>query len=174
MKSEEENVFARFYDKVIKTDRVKENNMPVFEECTYIEIAIPDDRDVVNRRADQEDIDRFPAEYNRYLNNKKKMIEGTPLNQFSFLTAIQMENCRYFGIETVEELAGLDEDKAKTMGISDERLAAETFLENAKSFAEKEQKYEKEIEELKAENEKLKAEIEALKTPKEDKKTSNK
>jgi len=183
MSNEEENLMVRFYDKVIKTDDVRENNMPVFIERTYIEIRIPDDRDVVNRPADKEDMERFPTEYRRYLNNKKKAINGTPLNQYSFLTAIQAENCKYLGIETVEELAELSDDKVQAFDLLNERTAARTFLENAKGFTAKEEQYKTAIEELRTQNEELKAEVEklnaeiaALKTAKtkEEKKTSNK
>ena len=163
MDNKEENVFARFYDKVIKTDRIKENNMPIFEEKTYIEIRITDDNDVVDRVAEDDDKARFPVQYQRYVNSKKNKQDGTPLNQFSFLTAIQLENCRYCNIETVEQLASISDDKAKFFDLLNEKAAAKRFLENAKGFSEKERKYKDIIEELKAENEKLKSEIEALK-----------
>lgn len=166
MNNQEENVFARFYDKVIKTDRVKENNMPIFEEKTYIEIRITDDNDIVDRVADDNDKERFPAQYQHYINSKTIKQDGTPLNQYSFLTAIQLENCRYCNIETIEQLASISDDKAKFFDLFDEKAAAIKFLENAKSFSEKESKYNEIIEELKAENEKLKNEIKALKDQK--------
>lgn len=181
MSNKEENVFARFYDRVIKTDKIKENDMPVFEEQLYIEIRIKDDNDVVDRVAEPEDKIRFPEEFARYKNMKEAKQEGTPLNQFSFLTAVQLESCKFRGIETVELLANLSDEQANSLGLIDERTAAKTFLDNAKSFSEKESKFRGEIAELKAENEKLKAEveelnaeIETLKAAKEDKKTSNK
>lgn len=166
MNNQEENVFATFYDKVIKTDQVKENGMPIFEEKTYIEIRITDDNDVVNRLAEDDDKIRFPTAYQRYLNSKNHKQDGTPLNQYSFLTAIQLANCRCCSIETVEQLATISDDKAKFFDLLDERAAAKKFLENAKSFSEKEQKFKDEIEELKVENEKLRDEIKALKDKK--------
>jgi len=168
MNTQEENVFARFYDKVVKTDSFKENNMPIFEEKTYIEIRITDDNDIVDRIAEDSDKERFPAEYQHYVNSKKIKQEGTPLNQYSFLTAIQLENCRYCNIETVEQLASISDDKAKIFDLFDEKMAANQFLENAKSFSEKELKFKEQIEELKAENEKLRDEIEALKNTNKD------
>lgn len=172
--SNEENVFARFYDRVIKTDKVQENDMPVFEERVYVEIRIKDDNDVVNRLAEEADKVRFADAYARYQNAKEKKQDGTPLNQFSFLTAIQLESCKFRGVETVEALADLSDEQANALGLIDERLAAKTFLDNAKSFSEKENKFRGEIEELKAENEKLKSEIEALKSAKGAEKASNK
>lgn len=158
----EEGVFARFYDRAVRTGKVLENGLPEFVSKTYIEIRVRDNNDIVDRKAEKEDEMRFPVEYNRYLLEKKQMENGTPLTQFAFLDVVQLEACKYRGVFTVEMLAGLDDDKAQTIGLVEEKDLAKRFLEVSKNnqaiddFAKKERKY-------KAEIKKLKEEIEALK-----------
>lgn len=158
----EDGVFARFYNRAIKTDNVKENGLPEFVNRVYVEIRIRDNNDVVDRRATKEDFERFPVEYNRFMLEQKQIESGTPLNQFAFLDAAQLENCKYRGVFTVETLAGLDDDKVKLLGLTEERELAKKFVEISKNnqaindFSKKEKKYKDEIKKLKEEIARLK------------------
>lgn len=158
----EDGVFARFYNKAVKTGNTKENGLPEFKNKVYVEIRIRDNNDVVDRKADEEDFARFPIEYNRFLLEQKQIENGTPLTQFAFLDAVQLESCKFRGIFTVEMLAGLDEDKAKLMGLVDEKELAQKFIDISKNnqaiseFAKKEKKYQNEIKKLKEEIARLK------------------
>lgn len=152
---QEKGVYAEFYDKPIKTDEVKENGLPVFKNVCYVKIQLKDNRDVFDQRATQEYIHRFPVEYNRYLLSKKAMEDGTPLNQFSFLSSAQIEGCKFHGIFTVETLAGLSDEHTAALNLFDERAAAKKFIAFSKNnatiteFAKKEKEYKMEIARLK-------------------------
>lgn len=158
----EEGVFARFYNRAVKTGNVKENGLPEFVNRVYVEIRIRDNNDVVDRKATQEDFSRFPVEYNRFMLEQKQIESGTPLNQFAFLDAVQLENCKFRGVFTVEMLSSLDDDKAKLLGLTEEKELANKFLEISKNnkkiddFAKKEKKYKDEIKALKEEIARLK------------------
>jgi hypothetical protein len=91
------------------------------------------------------------------------MKDGTPLNQFAFLSVPQLEACDKRGILTVEDLAKLSDEQAKELSLIDERNCAVKFLEMAKNNAII-AKYEDEIKVLKQENEALKDKIKALET----------
>ena len=127
--NKDEGVFARFYDKYEKTDEVNENGLPIFEPNTWVEIKMRDCSDVVDTRALREHINRFPQAYNLYLTRKEKLKEGTPLNMFAFLNPAQIECCDIRGIYTVEALAGLDNEKALSIGLTEESELARKFIE---------------------------------------------
>ncbi len=151
----EKNVAARFYDKAVKTNEVAKNGLPVFKNVTYIEIRLKDNStEVFNQPATNEKIRRFPKEYALYQLSKKQVENGTPLEQFAFLTAAEIATCKSRGVFTVEALAGLDIDKVQSLGLQDEHVLAEMFLEKSNNnkmlddFAKKEVEYERALEAL--------------------------
>ena len=151
----EKNVAARFYDKAVKTNEVAKNGLPVFKNVTYIEIRLKDNStEVFNQPATDEKIRRFPKEYALYQLSKKHVENGTPLEQFAFLTAAEIATCKSRGVFTVEALAGLDIDKVQSLGLQDEHVLAEMFLEKSNNnkmlddFAKKEVEYERALEAL--------------------------
>lgn len=151
----EKNVAARFYDKAVKTNEVAKNGLPVFKNVTYIEIRLKDNStEVFNQPVTDEKIRRFPKEYALYQLSKKQVENGTPLEQFAFLTAAEIATCKSRGVFTVEALAGLDIDKVQSLGLQDEHVLAEMFLEKSNNnkmlddFAKKEVEYERALETL--------------------------
>lgn len=149
---DEKNVAARFYDKAVKTSEVSENGLPIFKNVTYVEIRLKDNStEVFNQPATEEKIKRFPKEYALYKLSKEQAKDGTPLEQFSFLTAAEIATCKNRGIFTVEALAGLDFDKVNSLGLQNEHVLAQMFLEEAginvklKKFADREKEYQEKI-----------------------------
>lgn len=160
----EEGVAARFYDRSVKTSKIDDNGMPVFENVTYVEIRIKDNNtDVYDQPADKEKIRRFPLEYQRYQLERKQIKDGTPLNQFAFLDAAQIDTLKVRGIFTVETLAELPEEKAVQLNVVREHELAAKFLANAKDnkvlleWQEQEKTYQDEIKKLQEEIAALKA-----------------
>lgn len=154
-KETEKNVAARFYDKAVKTEEVAANGLPVFKNVTYIEIRLKDNStEIFNQPASTEKIKRFPREYALYQLSKKQVENGTPLDQFAFLTSAEIATCKSRGVFTVETLAGLDFDKVQSLGLQNEHVLAQMFLEKSENnkmlndFSKKELEYEKEIESL--------------------------
>lgn len=145
-----QNVFARFYDRSIKTDKIDENGVPVYDNVLYCEIRIKDNRDIYDQPATEEKIRLYPNEYAFYLKNKENKKEGTPIELFAFLDRSQVDNLKERGVDTLEELAAMEEDKAKLLAVSDEYHIAKRFLEMANNnqaaakFAEKEEEFNRE------------------------------
>lgn len=151
----EKNVAARFYDKAVKTSEVNENGLPIFKNVTYVEIRIKDNNtEVFNQPATEEKIKRFPKEYALYKLSKEQAKDGTPLEQFSFLSAAEIATCKARGVFTVEALAELDFAKVNSLGLQNEHVLAQMFLETSgdnlklKKFAEREKEYKSKIAEL--------------------------
>lgn len=154
-KSDESNVRARFYDKAVKTDKITINGLPIFKNVTYVEIKLKDNStEVFNQPASAEKIRRFPREYMMYQNAKKQIAQGTPLEQFAFLSAAELETCRSRGIFTVEALAELSAEKVQSLSLQNEHQLANLFLQNAQNnnqiaqFVQKEAEYKTKIEKL--------------------------
>lgn len=152
---DERNVAARFYDKAVKTDKVAANGMPIFKNITYVEIRLKDNStEVFNQPATEEKIKRFPREYALYKMAKEKIKDGTPLEQFAFLTAAEIETCKSRGLFTVEDLAALSKEKVQFLGLENEHNLAQKFVENAQNnkmvaeMAAKEKEYQRQIADL--------------------------
>ena len=167
--NDERNVSARFYDKAVKTAEVTANGLPIFKNVTYVEIRLKDNStEVFNQPATKEKISRFAKEYALYKLAKEQIKKGTPLDQFAFLTAAELETCKNRGIFTVEALAELSDDKVQTLGLQNEHKLAEIFINNSKNnkniaeIAKLKSKYETEIEKLSEENNILKQQIKDL------------
>ena len=152
---DERNVAARFYDKAVKTDKVAANGMPIFKNVTYVEIRLKDNStEVFNQPASEEKIKRFPREYALYKMAKEKIKDGTPLEQFAFLTAAEIETCKSRGLFTVEDLANLSKEKVQFLDLENEHDLAVKFMQKAqdnKIMAEmvaKEKEYKRQIADL--------------------------
>ena len=150
--NDEKNVAARFYDKAIKTNELSANGLPIFKNVTYVEIRLKDNNtEVFNQPASAEKIRRFPREYALYKMSKEQTKEGTPLEQFAFMSASEIATCQNRGIFTVEALAKLSADKVKSLNLQNEHKLACVFLRNAKNnsavadFAHREQAYQERI-----------------------------
>lgn len=175
-KNDDRNVSARFYDKAVKTTEVNDNGLPIFKNVTYVEIRLKDNNtEVFNQPANQDKIRRFPREYALYKMAKEQIKEGTPLEQFAFLTAAEVATCKNRGIFTVEALAELSAEKVQSLSLQNEYKLAKIFMQNAKKnnemadFARKESEYRDKIAEyiekfdiLSEENNILKQEIARL------------
>ena len=163
---DERNVAARFYDKAVKTEEKTAGGLPVFKNVTYVEIRLKDNStEVFNQPATPEKIKRFPREYALYCQSKAKIENGTPINQFAFLTAAEVATCQNRGIWTIEALAALAPQKALDLGLSDEVEKARLFSLAAKAqydattFAVKEKEYQSRISALQDEIAALKTNI---------------
>ena len=160
---QEDGVFFFFFDRAVKTKEVTEYGLPIFKNVTFVEIRIKDQFDVFDQPADDTYYKRFPIDYARYQLEKKAQTEGTPLKQFAFLDAAQLETCTFRGVFTVEQLAGLSDEKATELHLETEKDLANKFLDVQKDnkkindFAQKEKKYKEEIAKLKETIAKMKA-----------------
>ena len=116
--AQEKDVFARFYDRPVKTDKIGKNGMPVIENRTFVEIKMTNNTtEVYDQPATEDKVRRFPVEYQRYKLAQKQSAEGTPLEMFAFLDAAEIESLKMRGIFTVEALAALGKETAEKLDI---------------------------------------------------------
>ncbi len=165
----EDGVVARFYDRSVKTEEVTKDGFPVFKNVCFVEIRIKDNpSEIYDQPATKDKFERFPVAYARYQLMKKQVNEGTPLEQFAFLTAGEVESLKIRGIFTVEALAELEEEKAVELEISRERELAQKFLAASAHNSEiafwqkQEEKYRQTIAQLQNKIEQLQAQVKNL------------
>lgn len=159
----DDSILARFYDRAVKTGQFDHNGMPLFKTVCYCEIRIKDNTtEIFDQPASEEKIKRFPVEYARYQLSKKQTEDGTPLEQFAFLSVSEIESCKYRGVYTVEALAGLEDKHAQDLNLMSECELARKFIaanRNVKQsvdLKQQENDYQQEIDALKAEIAELK------------------
>lgn len=129
----EEGVSARFYDRTVKTERIDAQGFPVFAEVCFCEIRLKDNvSEIFDQPASIDKIRRFPREYALYQQQRRQAAEGTPLEQFAFLSKPEIEALKARGIYSVENLSALDDEKANALGIAKERAQARKFIEQAR------------------------------------------
>lgn len=111
---------------------------PIYVEKPYVMIMVPGDKDsIIDRPASQMDIDRFPTQYQRFLNKQdQKFGSGTPLTAVSFLTQAQAKELEFFNVYSVEQLANIPDVHAqKFMGFYRLKQLAEDFLKASREQA---------------------------------------
>lgn len=126
-------VFARFYDRYVKTGQMLKNGLPEYQSKLYVEIKVKDQYDVFDQPAEAQHIERFRESYEKYLREKEELKDGTPLSMFAFLDQSQIESCRFRGIYTVEKLGALNEADAQKLGLLKEKKLALKFLRSSKN-----------------------------------------
>jgi hypothetical protein len=84
----------------------------------FVRISIVGDPSIFEGRATQEHIQRFPKAWDAYRQGiAEAEPEGTPLTEVPGLTAEQARAYKAKGVRTAEELAGLSDIAAKSLGM---------------------------------------------------------
>ena len=115
----------------------KEGRM-VFRDVEYIQIMVPGDRDnILIRPAGEGDKRRFGKQYDDWKRtNREETLVGTPLDLWGRLSLSQIEEFRYIGVRTVEQLAELNDNAMLRMpGAAELKRKAQAFVQAAKDEA---------------------------------------
>ncbi|NBD11827.1 hypothetical protein [Corallococcus silvisoli] len=107
----------------------REEGRPISCDVEYIRIIVPgDNKNVVHRRANPQDRQRFAAQYAAYKAGESEALVGTRLKDWPVITRAQVENLAYFKVYTVEALAALSDESITRIG------PVRTLVERAQSF----------------------------------------
>lgn len=110
--------------------RSRDEGRPIFEMTEFIRIMVPGDKDtVIDRPANDFDRARFAERYERFKRGMAQ-VQGSPLSEEQWLSKAQTEELRFFGIVTLEQLAGMaDVHAGKFLGIQDLKRKALARME---------------------------------------------
>jgi hypothetical protein len=135
----DEKLAVRFFTKAMQdSDQTAIQGRPIFKEFDYIQIVIPGDRsNTIVRPISVQDVDRFQKQYDHWKRTKEEeMLQGTPLDAWGIMNLAQIEEYRYFGVRTIDQMATLSDDICgKIMGATPLKQRAIQFLALAKEGA---------------------------------------
>lgn len=154
----DEKVYAEFY---IHPKRNPQKSLDagrdIYEDTPYVKIMAAGDKDnIVQRPVRDTDKQRFPKQWQAFVNKEEQVQEGTPLAEWAGISRSQVEELKFYNIRTVEALANMpDSANANFMAIGALKQKAKAFMEDSRLMAP--------IERLNIENTNLRAEINKLK-----------
>jgi hypothetical protein len=136
----DKRLLVRFFVKPVENpSRSAAEGRKIFEERVFIHINVPGDRNnIVIRQMTDYDRARFAGAFKNWEANQRgdMPLNGTLLDVWPLVTLGMVEEFRYYGIRTVEQLAELRDDVIlKVPGWASLKSKAKTYLELAKAEA---------------------------------------
>lgn len=128
-----------FYTKAVFNAALsQEKGVRQYENQTWIKMHPPGERlNIIDRPVENGDKNRFPRQWNLFLQNKSQIPDGTPIDLLFANNPAIADNLRAFGVHTIQQCANLSAHAMDTigMGANDWKNMAKQYLENAKSGA---------------------------------------
>lgn len=158
-----DSTFPIFFSKEVEDKgRTKVEGRPIFKMVDYVEIIIPGDKNNRPKKpVSDEHKKRWPMQWQAYQSNQQEVIDGTPINQWAYLTPARVAELRAIGCRTIESVANFDETHIKRLGPDgfDLKRRAQQAL---KPQSDVEQELRSEVSVLESENKELKMTMEHL------------
>jgi hypothetical protein len=130
----DDRLYATFTVKpVFDQHSSNDKGRPIYMDRDFITIIVPGDKhSVVMRQARQQDIQRFPRQYEAYKQGKEEQQQGTPLGLMPWMSPGRVEEYKFFKIVTVEQLANAADEGGKNfMGFQQDKLKAKEYMDAA-------------------------------------------
>lgn len=125
-------VFTQFYQRtVLDPAASREAGRPKHVKAVFVKIQHPGERDTVDRQATEEDVHRFPKEFEAFEKGRGDIPEGTPLAVLFPDNPELVEDLKYFKLHTVEQMAALSDTQMQGVG-----MGAREWSRKAKAFIE--------------------------------------
>lgn len=138
----DKNLVVKFYLEALKDEaKSVEEGRPIFSDVEMVEIRVRGDRNnIVVRQARDDDRRRFRDAYVAFKDNKEIELTGTPLKEWPLISKSLVEELKYFGFYTVEQLSmASDSVCSKMAGLQTFKQKAILWLEMSKGGAPLEQ-----------------------------------
>lgn len=109
---------ATFYTHPVQNKhKSRIEDRPIFDPVPYVKIVSPgDNKSVVDREVQDADKKRWPNAWRRFEAEEEGTLDGTPLEEWGYLTVTQRAEYRHVGMRTVEQLANLSDDMVAKIG----------------------------------------------------------
>lgn len=111
---------------------------PIFKDVEYIQMMIPGDRNHVPvRPVAPADKIRFAKQYEHWKTTQSnEALNGTPLEAWGILSLSQIEEYRYIGVRTIDQMADLRDDVCQRIpGTLELKRKAVAFMQMVKDEA---------------------------------------
>lgn len=163
----DDRLYVRFYKDVVPDEEAtKAAGMRKFRDVDMIQIVVPGDkRNIVVREVRDDDKVRFEKYWGAYSQGVDEQVSGFPLSEWSMITRAIVEELKYLGFRTVEQLANASEASlGKYPGMRELQRRAKTWLESQLKAAPIE-KMNAELETRDKQIQALQAQVQALMKP---------
>lgn len=153
----DKNLAVRFFTMPVQDmDESAKQGRPIFNDVVHVEIRVRGDRNnIVHKPVDDQIKRRFRDAWRAHEQGEELMQKGTPLAEWPIVTKSMVEELKYFGFYTVEQVAEASSGViSKFPGLQSIQQRAQRFLELAKGSAP--------LEAMQANLEKVSSEKEAL------------
>lgn len=133
----DDRLYVRFFMKPQQDmARSEAEGRPIFADTEFVQILVPGDKqNIVIRPVGEQDRRRFAKRYEHWLaSGRGEQIVGTPLEMWPGISASLIEEMKYFGIRSVEQMAELRDDIAgKYPGFNSLKQRAQEYLSKMSS-----------------------------------------
>ena len=163
---QDRTLLVKFFVAPLKNDEKSlAEGRPIFDDVDMIEIRVRGTKDnIVQRPVRPDDKVRFREAYRAHMDGNKAALTGTPLAQWPVMSTSQVEEMKYLGFTTVEQIADANDGVVASIpGLQGLKNKAKAFIEFSKGAAPIEQ-LSKEVADAKNENEVLKRQLAELAT----------
>ncbi len=129
-------IFENFFTP--DTMKSEEEGRPIFIDEVYIRIVTPGDRDnVIFRPIRPTDKHRFPRQWAAFQTDATSIGDGTRLEEWTMMSRSMVEELKYLGFRTVEQVAEANDSACqKVPGLREMKSRAGAWLDKAKKTAE--------------------------------------
>ena len=106
---------------------------PIYHDVDCIRIMVPGDKlSIIDRIASPDDKQRFADHYSKYQAGQQTQMVGTPLEHVPWMSRSKVEEYKYFGIHSVEQLANASDSVGQRFpGFYTDRDKALKYLDDA-------------------------------------------
>jgi len=131
-------LLVKFFSMPLRNEEKSlEEGRPIFDDVDMIEIRVRGTKDnIVQRPVRPDDKQRFRDAWRHHQDGEKATQSGTPLNQWPVMSTSQVEEMKYLGFVTVEQIAEANDSVvSKTSGLQTLKNKAKAFIEFSKGAA---------------------------------------
>lgn len=156
----DKNLWVKFFMNPVQNNfKSEKEGRPIYDEKLFISIIIPGTPNKTERPARDEDKARFPKQWANFQAGQNEKVDGMPLEEWPQMTRALVDELRYKGFRSVEQIANASDAQMQGVGMGGGlglRDKAKAFLALAKDTAAGQK--------FAAENEALKSQIADLQT----------
>jgi hypothetical protein len=130
--SHDSKLYVQFYLRpVLMTTESEQAERPIYKDVEHVRIMVPGDKlSIVDRLASPDDKARFAQHYAKFKAGGSQEVVGTRLEVVPWMTRSKVEEYKFFGIVTVEQLSGASDSVGqKFPGFHQDREKAKQWLE---------------------------------------------
>lgn len=134
----DDKLLVRFYSDILPDEEksVAEGRR-CFRDAEFVQIMVPGNKNNITiREARPEDKERFAKHYAAFKRGEDQQVSGYPLKEWPLVTRAMVEELKYLGFVTVEQIAEVNDSVAsKIPGMRQMQQRAQNWLQAQKSAA---------------------------------------